>query len=355
MKKPPLNISGKKRLALILVFFGLPIIYCIGWLILSQWSFHHINKIFIETVSQHRISAPLKLSRSGFPFSISWHTEKLKVATSLLDGELSLQLSDIAFGVSLLDPTTLKISAERATLKSTNQQKEISWLFQSNALKITVNRAVFGKPRLLFELETVELLKQDKTTPNPSWGKHAVTSNMVITLKKTLKPDSPTQKSAMDISVDLKGIRLNPSPFDYFDDIKNAYLDMNIVGFLDASNVGSVVAWRDDGGTIEIKKLKVDTPPISLEMSGTLSLDQELKPIGAGTVLVYGAEEFVLEKIGVGDISRTEGLMIQLAISLLPTKMNSDGKLSIQVPLTAQKGKLQLGPFIITELFSIVG
>jgi len=47
--------------------------------------------------------------------------------------------------------------------------------------------------------------------------------------------------------------------------------------------------------------------------------------------------------------------MIQLALSLLPRKMNSNGKLSIQIPITAQKGKLQLGPFMITELFSIVG
>ena len=155
--------------------------------------------------------------------------------------------------------------------------------------------------------------------------------------------------------MDLKGINLNSSPVDYFNDIKNAYLGMNIIGFLDASNVSSVVDWRDDGGTIEINKLRVDASPIILEMRGTLSLDQELKPIGSGTVLVYGAKEFIEGKVGTRDISRTEGLMIQLALSLLPTKMNHDGKLSIQIPITAQKGKLQLGPFMITELFSIVG
>ena len=135
---------------------------------LSHWSFHQINKMLIETASQQRISIPLQLSRSGFPFSISWHTEGLQVATSLLDGELSLQFSDVVFGVSLLDPTTLNINAERAALTSINRQKEISWRFRSNALEITIDKAVVGKPRLVFELETVELLQQEEITPNPN-------------------------------------------------------------------------------------------------------------------------------------------------------------------------------------------
>ena len=46
--------------------------------------------------------------------------------------------------------------------------------------------------------------------------------------------------------------------------------------------------------------------------------------------------------------------MAQLALSLLPSKKNSAGKLSIQIPVTAQEGKLRFGPFLITELFSIV-
>ena len=355
MIRPPLNISKKKQLAIIVVFVGLPVIYCITWLMLSQWYFHRINKMLIETASQHRISIPLQLSRSGFPFSISWYTEGLQVATSLLDRELSFQFSDVVFGVSLLDPTTLNINAERAALTSVNQQKEISWRFRSNALEITIDKAVVGKPRLVFELKTVELLKQEEITTNPNPRYHAVASNMVITLNQTLQPESPAQRPTIDVSLDLKGIRLKPSPLDYFNDIKKAHLGMSIIGFLDTSDVSGVVDWRDDGGTIEINKLKVETAPISLEMRGTLSLDQELKPIGAGTVLVYRAEEFIEEKIGTGDISRTEGLMIQLALSLLPRKMNSNGKLSIQIPITAQKGKLQRGPFMITELFSIVG
>ena len=53
-------------------------------------------------------------------------------------------------------------------------------------------------------------------------------------------------------------------------------------------------------------------------------------------------------------MSKTEGLMAQLALSLLPSKKNRAGKISIQIPVTAQEGKLRFGPFLITELFSIV-
>ena len=66
---------------------------------------------------------------------------------------------------------------------------------------------------------------------------------------------------------------------------------MAVIGDLDAWRISDIVDWRDDGGIIEIKNMKVDASPINLEMNGTVSLDQELKPIGAGTVLVYGAEE----------------------------------------------------------------
>ena len=184
----------------------------------------------------------------------------------MLDGELSLQFSDVVFGVSLLDPTSLNINAERAALTSINRQKEISWRFRSNALEITIDKAVVRKPRLVFELETVELLQQEETTTNPNRGHHAVASNMVITLNQTLQPESPAQKLTMDVSVDLKGIRLKPSPLDYFNDIKKAHLGMSIIGFLDTSNVSGVVDWRDDGGTIEINKLKVDTATIGLSL-----------------------------------------------------------------------------------------
>ena len=125
MIRPPLNISKKKQLAIIVVFVGLPVIYCITWLMLSQWSFHQINKMLIETASQQRISIPLQLSRSGFPFSISWHTEGLQVATSLLDGELSLQFSDVVFGVSLLDPNTLNINAVSYTHLTLPTNREV--------------------------------------------------------------------------------------------------------------------------------------------------------------------------------------------------------------------------------------
>ena len=345
---------AKKRLTVLLVFLILPLSYGIAWMILSQWSFYQISKILSSTVRPYMAIDTSQFIRSGFPFAISWRVSSLKILSPLIDGKLLLKFSNISFGVSAFNPTTLNTNADGIHLTLINRRDESLWKFQSKQFQVKIVKKNSHRVELFFELEDVKLLKQEGTKLDPNWEEYVASNNLVVNVQQVSSKETTTQKSTANILADIDDIKLRSSPLNNFKNVNKGHLNLAVIGDLDAWRISDIVDWRDDGGIIEIKNMKVDASPINLEMNGTVSLDQELKPIGAGTVLVYGAEEIINEKIVAGDMSRTEGLMAQLALSLLPSKKNSSGKLSIQIPITAQEGKLRVGPFLITELFSIV-
>ncbi|MSO65162.1 MAG: DUF2125 domain-containing protein [Alphaproteobacteria bacterium] len=109
-----------------------------------------------------------------------------------------------------------------------------------------------------------------------------------------------------------------------------------------------LAAWRDAGGTIDLKDLRFEWGPLRLDGDGTLALDRELRPIGAGTITILGLNDFidVLERLGA--VSNRNAIAAKLAFNLLD---RGSGKTLI--PIAAQNGKLTIGPFTVAEVPSV--
>lgn len=89
----------------------------------------------------------------------------------------------------------------------------------------------------------------------------------------------------------------------------------------------SLGAWRDSGGTLAIKNFEVTAGEIKIELSGEITLDQDLKPLGAFSAKIRGMD----------NISTAQG-----------------GNKTQEMSISLQNGLLYMGPVPVYELSPVV-
>lgn len=107
--------------------------------------------------------------------------------------------------------------------------------------------------------------------------------------------------------------------------------------------------WRDGGGTIEVRQLGFDWGPAGLQASATLTLDDDLQPMGAATARITGAAEALRALSEAGVVPPRAARMAGAALPLM-TRRGEDGTASVEVPLTLQDRTLALGRIPIARL-----
>ncbi len=110
-------------------------------------------------------------------------------------------------------------------------------------------------------------------------------------------------------------------------------------------------AWRQDGGTIDIRQVVLGWGALDVSANGTLALDAALRPLGAFTTELQGHRALLAALEQGGTLRRKEASAARLALDLLSKPSgNGDGRRVVTVPLTAQRGRLYLGPVRLLKL-----
>jgi len=107
---------------------------------------------------------------------------------------------------------------------------------------------------------------------------------------------------------------------------------------------GELARWRDDGGTFEVLDIKLRWGPLNLKGSGTVTIDEAMRPLGAATVEIRGFNETLDELIKAGVVQKQLGLLAQAMLNVLAKPAKGGGPPVLSVPLTVQDGFLSLGP-----------
>lgn len=102
--------------------------------------------------------------------------------------------------------------------------------------------------------------------------------------------------------------------------------------------------WRDEGGTVELRRLSLALGGFALDGEGTLTLDRLMRPLAAGTAKVRGFVEGIDRLIAVGLVTERDGRLARLLLSAVATTDPQTGQPSLSVPVTVQDGWLLLGP-----------
>ena len=112
----------------------------------------------------------------------------------------------------------------------------------------------------------------------------------------------------------------------------------------------AVAGWRDDGGTVELERLVLEWGPLELEASGTLALDPAMQPIGSLTAEIRGYAETLDALVQAGAAPPRDAAIAKVVLNLLAKTPPDGGPPVLTVPLTAQDGRLFVGPVALLEL-----
>lgn len=111
----------------------------------------------------------------------------------------------------------------------------------------------------------------------------------------------------------------------------------------------SLAEWRDGGGVLEVRLLKIDWPPILAEIEGTLTLDENMYPLGSFSSRVYGYKKAIQDMVELGWIKQKKANMAFFMLDLLSAS-DGKGEKKLVVPLTLQNKRLSLGPVPLLKL-----
>ena len=104
--------------------------------------------------------------------------------------------------------------------------------------------------------------------------------------------------------------------------------------------------WRDDGGTLEITAFRAQWGDMEIYVTGSLALDNEMRPIGALTARIKGHDE-LLDMLVVGGMMKKNAAAAARAVLGL---LAAAGGGVLSVPVRLQDGQLFLGPAPVARL-----
>lgn len=102
-------------------------------------------------------------------------------------------------------------------------------------------------------------------------------------------------------------------------------------------------AWRDAGGTLDVRRVSLRWGPVTATFSATGTLDEALQPMGAGQLQVTGAAEAIEALAAAGLVARGATGAMRAMAALLARPDPQGGPPLLEVPVTLQQRRLGLG------------
>ena len=112
----------------------------------------------------------------------------------------------------------------------------------------------------------------------------------------------------------------------------------------------ALVAWRDDGGTLEVRELSAIWGQLAMAAAGTLALDKAMQPEGALNARARGYNETVDALATAGLANRRAATAAKIVLNLLAKQPQGSGPPEIIVPITAQSSWIYLGPVALLPI-----
>lgn len=111
--------------------------------------------------------------------------------------------------------------------------------------------------------------------------------------------------------------------------------------------------WRDSGGIIEFETIALQWGALRLNGDGTLTLDKLYRPLGAMAGQIRGADAGIDAMVAAGKMKPQDAAAAKAALGVIALR-DDKGERYLPLPLTAQEGRLFLGPVALFSLPSIL-
>lgn len=111
--------------------------------------------------------------------------------------------------------------------------------------------------------------------------------------------------------------------------------------------------WRDSGGIVEFETIALQWGALRMNGDGSLTLDKQFRPLGAMTGQIRGAEAGLDALVAAGRMKPEDAAAGKAALGVIALR-DDRGERYLPVPLTAQEGRLFLGPVPLFALQPIL-
>lgn len=133
--------------------------------------------------------------------------------------------------------------------------------------------------------------------------------------------------------------------------VRYASLNVEVFGPLpDGPLPSSLALWRDAGGVVEVRQVRADYGPLSLDAEGALALDGRLQPVGSFVAHVQGVSEVIDALHGAGMVTDGDALTAKLVLGALAKKDTITGKRHLSMPINIQDRTIFAGPLTLAKL-----
>ena len=112
----------------------------------------------------------------------------------------------------------------------------------------------------------------------------------------------------------------------------------------------AAAAWTAEGGILQVSEFRLLWGPLDLSGEGALTLDERRRPLGAFTARIVGYLETVDSLAKAGLIELGDASILKLGGMALTRENNDQGRPVVTIPLTAQDGRLSVGPLPLFRL-----
>ena len=178
-------------------------------------------------------------------------------------------------------------------------------------------------------------------------------------LRRPAVPPADHLVAGWTVAFDGSGIALPAPPvlpaLPLGQQVTRVVLDASILGAIPPGPLDAGLArWRDDGGTVEVRHIRLDWGPLSIQGDGTLALDAALQPLGAFSARAQGFFEaiYILRKQGQVDSQAANTARLVLGVMSRPSP--GGGAPTIALPVSIQNRTVFAGPVAVARLNPIV-
>jgi len=265
-------------------------------------------------------------TRSGWPLAATLVVPTMSLGNGGPDGPGSLawNAERLTLRVALLRPDLVEVEpAGRQRLRLAGGREVV---FAAGQFSLAV--PLQAQPWPGFADLAVDRLRA--TTPT---GDAAVDA---LRLHVDLRPDAPSGEAALTFALTAEGIAppqgiaalLGPR-------IASLTAEGALNGSVPAGRSAEeqASAWRDGGGSLEIRRLSLVWGPLDLTASATLALAEQLQPMGAGKARVVGYAETLDALAARAAISRSAAIAAKAVLSLLAHNPEDGSPPDVEVPL----------------------
>ncbi len=293
------------------------------------------------------------LQLSGFPFLMQLTLNDPGLGNPESNIPWAWQGEGVSVEMRPWNPWRMTVSPTGAlTLSLTIDGQPVTYVGLADEIAIGLELAG-GRPKS-GEL-TVSRLNLSLAEANGGSGESIAVKNMRLQVLHDTDDGADQQAVTFDLHLQAEGLE---TPVGIFQPLGNRVdaleLDASVLGTIPEGRLPeSLAAWRDRGGTVEVKRLEFIYGPLITRAEGTLALDGNMQPIGAFTAKFQGFFAIVDALRKQGMVRSRDAITAKVVLGAMARKPKDGGPASLNLAITLQNRKVFAGPVSLLKLPAI--